>query len=165
MRFDNTRDSLHPGSLTSTASRQISRHYPSSHFDDHLDELMDICEQLIQHNGVFHLTIHFSSSQLVCWTFDNPYTFQVYNADEVFSENFLRLFAPLDSKLHTCIARNQVKPLLQSLKGLRQKTAGSELRNASIHMMNGFIALSYACDDTRYINFKNLTGPLMQNCA
>jgi hypothetical protein len=108
---------------------------------------------------VFHVNIHFSSSQLVCWTYDNPYSFQLYSAEEVFSEQFPRLFAPLDSQLHTCIPRDQVGNILQVLKTLRMKQNDNELRNASIHMINGFIALTFACDDTRYINFRNFIRP------
>ena len=136
----------------------------SIHFDDRLDQLIDIASQLILSKGVFHLTIHFSSSQLVCWTYDNPYSFQIYHADEVFADNFMRLFAPLDSHLHTCISRQHVGPILKSIKLLKQKKEGSELRNASIHMMNGYIALSFACDDTRYINFKNFILPPAVSC-
>ena len=130
------------------------------HFDESLDRIMEICNELILRKGVFNLSIHFSSSQLVCWTFDNPYSYQVYTAEEVFSGNFMRLSPPLDSNLYTCIARHQVNPVLQSIKFLRSKKSGSELRNASVNMMNGYIALSFACDDTRYINFHNFTRPM-----
>ena len=132
----------------------------SNHFDDRLDELLDIAEQLISSKGVFHLTLHFSSSQLKCLTYDNPYSYQVYTADEIFSERFMRLFAPLSSKLHTCIDRSQIRPILETLRNLRLSKEVSELRNASIHMINGYISLSFACDDTRYINHKDFMKPL-----
>ena len=131
----------------------------SNHFDDRMDQLIEIAEQLILTKGVFHLAIHFSSSQLICWTLDNPYSFQVYTAEEVFADHFMRLFAPLDSKLHTCIDKQHVRPILRSMKWLRTRKDGSELRNASLHMMNGYIGLSFACDDTRYINFKDFIMP------
>ena len=151
------------GSTNNTS--EPGNRYLSSHFDHRLDDLINICKHLILNKGVFHLTIHFSSSQLVCWTFDNPYSFQIYTADEVFSEHFMRLFAPLDTHLHTCISRDQVGPVLETLKSLRQKQDSSELRNASIHMMNGYIALGFACDDTRYINIKNFIRPLKKSFA
>ena len=135
--------------------RNIERNQAAGHFDEQLDALIGICEQLILHKGVFHLTIHFSSSQLVCWTFDNPYSFQLYHAEEIFSDHFMRLFAPLNSQLHTCIPRERVAPILNALKSMRENQQASELRNASIHMMNGYIALSFDCDDTRYINFRD----------
>lgn len=133
--------------------------FEDHHFDSNLDKLMEIAHELIMRKGVFHINIHFSSSQLVCWTFDNPYSFQIYTADEVFSAGFMRLFAPLESRLHTCIGKDQVKAILQSLKWLRSKRDGSELRNASIHMINGYIGLGFSCDDTRYINFKHFNIP------
>lgn len=143
-------------------ARHSSGHaFPESqHFDDRLDELFEIAEKLIISKGVFHITLHFSSSQLTCLTYDNPYSYQVYHAEEVFSDHFMRLFAPLSSKLHTCIDRELVKPILGRLKTLRLKGDAGELRNASIHMINGFISLSFACDDTRYINYRDFLKPL-----
>lgn len=132
-----------------------ARHFASNHFDDNLDRLCEIINKLMQSKGVFHITIHFASSQIACWTFDNPYSYQIYNAEEVFADNFMKLFSTLDSKLHTCIDKNQVMPILKSLTKLRKEKEGSELKNASIHMMNGHIGLTFACDDTRYINFKD----------
>ena len=132
----------------------------SDHFDDNLDRLLVIANNLMLNKGVFHLSIHFSSSELVCWTFDNPYSYQVYTAEEVFSANFMRQFLPIKSIIHTCINKNKIAPILQSLKTLRNGKNESELRNASIHLINGYIGLTFACDDTRYINFKDFIMPL-----
>lgn len=153
----NRQASSAPLALHSFGQTQWGPDQPESagHFDSTLDTLVDICHRLILTRGVFHLGVHFASSQLVCWTFDNPYSYQVYTAEEVFSDGFMQLFAPLDSHLHTCIPRQQVKPILDKLVSLRHRQEGGELRNASIHMLNGYIALSFACDDTRYIGFKD----------
>ena len=131
-------------------------HASSSHFDDRLDDLANIVEMLIVKKGVYHMSIHFSSSQLVCWTYDNPYSYQIYSTEEVFSTGFMRFFSPLHPKIHTCIKNNMVAPIYQALKNLRKKVGVNELRNASIHMINGYIGLSFSCDDTRYINYKDL---------
>jgi len=133
--------------------------YLSNHLDDRVDDLATIVKQLVLEKGVFHLAVHFSSSQLVCWTLDNPYSFRVYTADDVFAENFTTLFSPMKTKTHNCIDKYLILPILNSLKELRKNASGSELRNASIHMMNGYIGLSFACDDTRYINYKDFVMP------
>jgi len=152
---------------TSTENTQINSeiHALSSHFDDRMGELLNIAEALVLGKGVFHLSLHFSSSQLTCCTFDNPYSFQLYTADEVFSDDFMRNFAPLESKLRSRIEHNHVRPILNALKWLRTKKQGSELRNASMHMINGYIGLGFACDDTRYINFRELILPTMPSNA
>jgi len=137
--------------------------YLSNHFDNRLDDLVVIVKQLLQEKGVFHIAVHFSSSQLVCWTLDNPYSFRVYTAEEVFSDEFLSVFLPMRSKIHSCINKNRVKPILESLKGLRENAGGSELRNASIHMLNGYVGLTFACDDTRYINHEDFVMPSVLN--
>lgn len=139
------------------------KQYKSNHFDDRLDDILKLCVELILNKGVYHLKIHFSSSQLVCWTFDNPYSYQVYTSEEIFSDNFMDLFAPLNTKLHSCIDKNKIIPILESFKYLRCGKEGSELRNASIHIINGYIGLTFSCDDTRYINFKNYILPDINN--
>jgi len=142
------------------AQHNHTAQHASDHFDDNIDRLLVIAKDLMLNKGVFHISIHFSSSELVCWTFDNPYSYQVYTAEEVFSTNFMNLFLPVKSNIHTCINKNKILPILDSLKILRDRQNGSELRNASIHMINGYIGLTFACDDTRYINFKDFIMPL-----
>lgn len=163
MQVNQLTGAVHAGTAhTQTAN---DTHAFSSHFDDRIDELLNIAEKLILSKGVFHLTLHFSSSQLTCCTYDNPYSFQLYNADDVFADNFMRHFAPLESKLRTSIERNHVRPILNALKWLRNKKHGSELRNASLHMINGYIGLGFSYDDTRYINFRELIMPSLSNNA
>ena len=135
-------------------------HYVSNHFDDRLDDLMDIAKQLMNRKGVYHLGIHFSSSQLVCWTSDNPYNYQVFTAEAVFADDFADQFASSKSQMHTQININEVESILESLKCLRENKGAGELLNASIHMVNGMIGLTFACDDTRYINYKDYMLPL-----
>jgi len=131
----------------------------SNHFDDRLDDLTEIVKRLLLDKGVFHIAMHFSSSQLVCWTLDNPYSFRVYTAEEVFADDFLSLFSPMSTKAHSCIEMSRVVPILESLKGLRENVGASELRNASMHMLNGYVGLTFACDDTRYISYKDFVLP------
>ena len=131
----------------------------SNHFDDRLNDLMEIAKDLLINKGVFHLAVHFSSSQLVCWTLDNPYSFRVYASEEVFAGDFLSLFSPLKTKAHSCIDKGTILPILKSFESLRNNSGGSELRNASIHMLNGYLGLTFACDDTRYINYKDFALP------
>lgn len=159
MQINQIESAEHAGTANTQSAKTTQA--ASIHFDDRMEKILNIAEQLLLSKGVFHLTLHFSSSQLSCCTFDNPYSFQLYTADEVFSDNFMRHFAPLESKLRTSIEHNQVRPILNALKWLRSKKHGSELRNASLHMINGYIGLSFACDDTRYINFRELILPTM----
>ena len=146
-------------SNVNNAAQYSKQVYISSHFDDRLNDLVEIAKQLLVDKGVFHLAVHFSSSQLVCWMLDNPYSFRVYTSEEVFADDFLSLFAPLKTKAHNCIDKATILPILKSFKHLRNNAGGSELRNASIHMLNGYIGLTFACDDTRYINYKDFILP------
>lgn len=139
--------------------------YVSNHFDDRLDELMEIVKQLMNCKGVYHLGIHFSSSQLVCLTYDNPYSYQVYTAEAVFADDFADQFVSCESQMYTLININEVESILEALKSLRECKVGSELRNASVHAVNGMLGLTFACDDTRYIDYKNFLQSSMQRLS
>ena len=64
----------------------------SLHFDDRLDEVLNIVEELLLRKGGFHLVVRSSSSQFSCCTFDNPYSFQLFTEEEVFSDVFMQHF-------------------------------------------------------------------------
>jgi hypothetical protein len=139
------------------------RTYLFNHFDGRLDDLVVIVKQLLLNKGVFYIAVYFSSSQLVCWALDNPYSFRMHAAEEVFADEFLSLFSPMTTKIHSCINKNRVMSILEFLKGLRENAGGSELRNASIHMLNAHVGLTFTCDDTRFINYKNFVLPSALN--
>ena len=55
----------------------FTRGVQPSLFDLHIDQLMEVTGNLVLMHGVFHAKIHFSSNQLTCWFYNDPYRYRV----------------------------------------------------------------------------------------
>ncbi|GMT49101.1 MAG: hypothetical protein IEMM0008_0640 [bacterium] len=124
-------------------------------FDQKMDEILTIVEELLCKRGVFHIRIHFSSNQLTCWTYENPYSYEVYVGDEIFEPSFMDNFTVSKSSLPPKIIADSIKPILEEFRGLRFLDETIYLRSASINRINGIISLSFSCDGTHYIDHED----------
>ena len=132
-------------------------------FDENIDRLHRIIYSLSSTKGAFHIKAHYSSSQLTCWFFDDPYNYRVYVKDEVLDDGFL------DSLPSLCfegrqprIERHQLSPILAEFARLRLSDEQVYLRSASINRLNGYIGMNFSCDGSHYIEhdefFKKLSS-------
>jgi len=138
-------------------------------FDDHFDRLIQVGEELLSRHGVYQLLIHFSSNQLICWTYENPYSYKVYVGEDIFSESFLEGFrtpvvlTPFAQMSIPCrISIHQLCPVLEQFKRLRFKDENIYLRNASINRINGYISMTFSCDGSHYIPFRDFFKTVSQ---
>lgn len=123
-------------------------------FDQRLDDLMDVVESFLTEHGVFHAKIHFSSTQLTCWFYHDPYRYRVFVGEEIFQPGFLDQFAPALYVEKPLIADHEVRPLLEQFKRLRTTDDTVYLRNASINLINGIIGMTFSCDGSHYIPYE-----------
>jgi hypothetical protein len=61
----------------------------TSLFDENIDRLHRIIYSIATIKGVFHVKAHYSSSQLTCWFYNDPFNYQVYVKEEVLAADFL----------------------------------------------------------------------------
>lgn len=124
-------------------------------FDERIDELHRLVEELIVMRGVFHAKIHYSSNQLTCWLYDDPYRYRVFVMDAVFQPDFLDQFplsVPVERPL---IKAAEIPRILAEFKRLRTTDANVYMRNASINRINGLLGMTFSCDGSHYIDFEN----------
>lgn len=122
-------------------------------FDARSDELMARVGELLVMRGIFHAKIHFSSNQLTCWPYNDPYRYRVYVGDEVFAPDFLARFeqaVPIERPL---IPAQGIDDILNAFRVLRLKDESVYLRNASINRINGLIGMTFSCDGSHYIEY------------
>lgn len=122
-------------------------------FDQRIDELMYVVENFLTMRGVFHAKIHFSSTQLTCWFYNDPYRYRVFVGEEIFVPGFLEQFAPAVCAEKPLIAAREVAPVLAEFKRLRSTDDTVYLRNASINLINGLIGMTFSCDGSHYIPY------------
>lgn len=127
-------------------SRQVSL------FDQHIDQVHEIIRELSCYRGAFHVKAHYSSSQLTCWFYDDPYNYRVYVREEVLAPGFLDGFPPLSYEgRQPVIARSRLDLVLNEFKRLRMSDEQIYLRSASVNRLNGMIGMNFSCDGSHYI--------------
>lgn len=125
----------------------------SSLFDEHIDTVLDSMQALLTRKGVFHVKAHFSSSQLTCWFYDDPFNYRVYVRDEVVAPGFLDSLPGLSYEgRQPRIGPERIRPVLDEFRRLRLTDEQIYLRNASINRINGMIGMTFSCDGSHYID-------------
>ncbi len=141
-------------------------------FDEHIDEVHRVILAMLMVKGAFHVKAHYSSSQLTCWFYDDPYNYKVYVKEEVLEPGFLDSFPPLSYEgRQPLIEQHQLNLILDEFKRLRLSDAQIYLRSASVNRLNGLMSMNFSCDGSHYIQheefFKRLEefGNVDLKCA
>lgn len=122
-------------------------------FDTRLMELHAVVQQLLCMRGVFHAKIHYSSNQLTCWLYNDPYRYRVYVGEEIFADGFLDQFEQVMPAYAPVIPAWDVGNILDVFRRLRFQDEQLYLRNASINIINGLIGVTFSCDGSHYIRY------------
>jgi hypothetical protein len=122
-------------------------------FDEHIERVHRIIYAMTSTKGAFHVKAHYSSSQLTCWFYDDPYNYKVYVKDEVLEPDFLDSFPSLSYEgRHPRIELHSMSLILDEFKRLRMSDEQVYLRSASINRLNGMIGMNFSCDGSHYID-------------
>lgn len=122
-------------------------------FDEHLDHVLHVMRVLLTDKGVFHVKAHFSSSQLTCWFYDDPYNYRVFVREQATDPGFLDGLPQRAFEHHPpCIGPRRIGPILDEFRRLRLTDEQIYLRNASINRINGMIGMTFSCDGSHYIS-------------
>jgi hypothetical protein len=122
-------------------------------FDTVTDRLHEIVCTLLTRKGVFHMKIHYSSSQLTCWFARDPFCYEKFVREEVLEDGFLDRFPDTDHAGRTpVIDAHEIERILKEFKRLRLTDETIYLRNAAVNLINGMINMSFSCDGTHYID-------------
>lgn len=122
-------------------------------FDDNIDRLHQILLALYREKGMFHSKIHYSSSQLTCWFARDPFCYEKFVREEIFSEDFLDRFPDSDyAGRQALINGSEINLILNEFRRLRLTDETLYLRNGAINLINGMINMSFSCDGTHYID-------------
>ena len=132
--------------------------FAQSRFDSPLDRRIDdvlyLAEELIVDHGVFHLKLHFSSSRATVWTLDDPYRYRILEVDDLLDPDIAFAYPlhpyPEDAELPA----HAVGPILKTFRRLRFMDETIYLRSATINLFNGLINLTFSCDGSHYMPWR-----------
>ena len=125
-----------------------------SKMDRHIDETMAIIQDVILHRGVFHVKIHFSSSRASFWKMDDPYDYRIYTIDEILDPGFGMAFKRQELSARVIASDEEIGRVLCMLKVLRQADETIYLRSASFNLINGTVGLTFSCDGSHYLHYR-----------
>lgn len=130
-------------------------------FDDSIDRVHEIVLALLLRKGVFHVKIHYSSSQLTCWFARDPFCYEKFVREAVLAPGFADSFPDANHAGRVpLLSATDIRRLLGEFKRLRLKDSTIYLRNAAVNLINGMINMSFSCDGTHYIDYKTFLAKL-----
>ncbi len=122
-----------------------------SQMDLHLDTVLGVMEDLMTDRGVFHGKLHFSSSRATIWVVDDPYRYRLLDIDALTDPDTCLIYPLHDYPANAVVPREQIRPVLDSLRALRFMDETFYLRAGSLNIFNGMVGLTFSCDGSHYL--------------
>ncbi len=124
-----------------------------SPMDRMLEQSLSILEELLTQRGVFQCQIHFSSSQAIIWTVDDPYRYRMLDQEALSDTDICLVYPARPYPADAVIPPEDIAHILGILRDLRMADENIYLRQSSINIFNGMISLTFSCDGSHYMRY------------
>ena len=122
--------------------------------DRNMDPACAILEELLTERGMFQGVIHFSSSRATIWFMDDPFRYRILDHEALSDPDICLLYPPRPYPGDALISRQRIGDILNGMRQLRTADETLYLRSASINIFNGMISLTFSCDGTHYMSWR-----------
>lgn len=122
-----------------------------SKMDHHIDEVLHVVETLFLEHGAFHTILHFSSSRIVLWLYDDPYNYRLHSVEELLDPELWLAYPSRPYPRQAKVNEDQLRLVFEYFKVLRDADENIYLRSASLNVMNGVVGLTFSCDGSHYM--------------
>ena len=139
----------------------FSQQRVESAMDAQLDDILSLVEELILTNGVFHAKFHYSSSRATFWLVDNPFSYQIFNIDELSDPDICLAFRHQEYFEKAIVEPENISKVFQQFKALRFADETIYLRASSLNVVNGMVGLNFSCDGSHYMHYKEFLDKSM----
>lgn len=126
----------------------------SSLLDESIEQSMAILEELFTQRGLFQTVIHFSSSRATIWLMNDPYRYRILDHEALNDPDICLAYPHSPYPEDALIPANLIGDVLSGMRELRLADETIYLRSASINIFNGLISLTFSCDGTHYMSYK-----------
>jgi hypothetical protein len=121
--------------------------------DRNMDNALSILEELLTERGMFQCQIHFSSSQAVIWTIDDPLRYRILDQEALQDTDICLVYPSRPYPSDAVIPRADIARILDGMRVLRVVDTTIYLRTASINIFNGMVSLTFSCDGSHYMRY------------
>ena len=125
-----------------------------SSMDREINVASAIIEELITERGMFQVVIHFSSSRATAWFMSDPFRYRMLDADALSHADVCLLYPARAYPEDALIPRDCISSIMNAMKKLRLTDETFYLRSASINIFNGMISLTFSCDGSHYMSWR-----------
>ena len=123
--------------------------------DRDMDSVLSVLEELFTERGVFQCVLHFSSSRATVWTLEDPYRYRILTHESLSDPDTCLAFPSMPYPANALMPAEAITRSLENLKHLRFADETVYLRSSSINIFNGMISLTFSCDGSHYMTWKD----------
>lgn len=116
---------------------------------------------MLQH-GVFHFKLHYSSSRITLWLYDQPHHYCLHNIEDLLDKSIFKRYPIRAYPEEACFDAHKLGTILNQFKALRFADEIIYLRSASINVINGMVGLNFSCDGSHYIPINEFVDNAME---
>ncbi|MGB5439639.1 MAG: PDC sensor domain-containing protein [Gammaproteobacteria bacterium] len=124
-----------------------------SPMDRNMENALSILEELLTECGIFQCQIHFSSSQAIIWTVDDPLRYRILDHEALMDPDICLLYPSRPYPDDASIPQADISRILNAMRELRLVDTTIYLRTASINIFNGILSLTFSCDGSHYMRY------------
>lgn len=126
-----------------------------SPMDQQIDTVLNVINELVTIHGVFHAKLHFSSSRATIWQVNDPYRFRIHGIDELARPDLCLAYPKVDYPADAEIPPDAVMRILNSFRELRFMDETIYLRSGMLNIFNGMVGLTFSCDGSHYLPWRD----------
>jgi hypothetical protein len=119
--------------------------------DSHIDTVLPVVEELMISQGVHHVMLHFSSSRAIIWLTEDPLRYRLLDIDALTDPDICLTYPSRPYPADALVRKDQIRPILDQLRGLRLMDEMFYLRTGTLNIFNGVVGLTFSCDGSHYI--------------
>ena len=124
-----------------------------SNMDRHLDTVISVVEELMLDHGIYHMTLHFASSQAIIWVMDDPYRYRLLDMDALINPDSCMAYPKRLYPVDAMVPAQRIRAVLDNMKALRSKDEMFYLLSATFNIFNGIGGLTFSGEGSHYLPY------------
>ena len=134
-------------------ARVFEQERDQSDFDRHVSRVLAVVQVLVTRPALFQADVDFSTNQLTCWSYRDPFRYQVHVGQAVLDPRFVERFPAVSPAPLPTIPDSAVPSILAEWRRLRFKDKHVYLRSGSINVASGLVSLHFSCGGRHYLPY------------
>lgn len=114
-----------------------------------------ILGDLIMRRGMFQAVIHFSGSRATGWFMSDPHRYVLLDSKALTDPHRVLAFPLAEYPKDAEMPKDKVLEVINRMALLRMSDETIYLRSASVNIFNGLVSLTFSCDGTHYVPYKD----------